>query len=178
MVKYSTGSPIADLSFDPENLRRLTPFRCSKLEFVGPETYATAKHTANQVFGMNLHLYGGYAFTGALITRRAIKRTKAGRETFSDGNCCIPYATPSATVLFADTIRYADKGYQAWMFFGGDLAYATMVHSAGIVNVSMLDGHAKSATLSELRTKSKFIPDTGRSDYGYFYDLNGNQYRN
>ena len=76
------------------------------------------------------------------------------------------------------TIRYADKGYQAWMFFGGDLAYATMVHSAGIVNVSMLDGHAKSATLSELRTKSKFIPDTGRSDYGYFYDLNGNQYRN
>ena len=174
MVKYSTGSPIADLSFDPENLRRLTPFRCSKLEFVSPENYATAKHTANQVFEMNLHLYGGYAFTGALITRRAIKRTKAGRETFTDGNCCIPYATPSATVLFADTIRYADKGYQAWMFFGGDLAYATMVHSAGIVNVSMLDGHAQSATLSELRTKSKFIPDTGRSDYGYFYDLNGN----
>ena len=178
LVKYSTGYTIANSSFDPENLRRLTPFRCSKLEFVGPETYATAKYTANQVFGMNLHLYGGYAFTGALITRRAIKRTKAGRETFSDGNCCIPYATPSATVLFADTIRYADKGYQAWMLFGGDLAYATMVHSAGIVNVSMLDGHAKRATLSELRTKSKFIPDTGRSDYGYFYDLNGNQYRN
>ncbi len=127
---------------------------------------------------MNLHLYGGYAFTDALITRRAIKRSKAGRETFSDGNCCIPWAMPSATVLFADTIRYADNGYQAWFQFGGDYAYATMVHSAGVVNVGMLDGHAKSATLSELRTKSKFIADTGTSSYGYFYDLNGNLYKN
>ena len=47
LVKYSTGYTIANSSFDPENLRRLTPFRCSKLKFVGPETYATAKHTAN-----------------------------------------------------------------------------------------------------------------------------------
>ena len=45
-------------------------------------------------------------------------------------------------LAYTDTIRYADKGYQAWLLFGGDLAYATMVHSANIVNVSMLDGHA------------------------------------
>lgn len=178
LVVYSLG-PIDPLSFGLDQAKQhLSTFNCPKLGFKGQAAYSKAKHCLNQVYGMNLHLFGGYAFTGAQITRRAIKRSKAGRETFSDGNCCIPYASPSATVLFADTIRYESNGYTAWLLFGGDRSYATMVHGKTAVNVSMLDGHAESATLGKLRRESKFIPDNGTTSYGWIYDLNGNIYKN
>lgn len=179
LVKYSSGFTIDSItSLSQDNLKHLSAFCCPKLDFKGKDAYSLAKHSANQVYGMNLHLFGGYAFTGAQITRRAIKRSKAGRETFSDGNCCIPYASPSATVLFADTIRHESNGYTAWLLFGGDLSYATMAHGKTAVNVSMLDGHAESATLGKLRSESKFIPDNGTTSYGWIYDLNGNIYKN
>ena len=178
IVEYSQHKSIDSAnSFAPENIKSLRMLRCPALNFVGKDTYSYAKHTANQVFGMNLHLFGGYAFSGALITRRAVKRSRLGREKFSDGNCCIPYAAPAVTVLFADTIRYYNGGYTAYLMFGGDYSYATMVHGTLSVNVSMLDGHSESASLSKLRREAKFIPDEGSASYGQIFDLDGNIYK-
>ena len=61
--------------------------------------------------------------------------------------------------------------------FGGDYSYATMVHGTLSVNVSMLDGHSESASLSKLRREAKFIPDEGSASYGQIFDLDGNIYK-
>ncbi len=146
LVKFSTGK--APQSTDTEAVNAaLKTYRCPSI------SPGSTDNNWEQSYGENFMLFGGYA-TDPYGTLRFIKRTTAAQQTY--GNPCIVLKNPSATVLFADSVR-TDTAYkgQGAFFFGASNSWAATIHS-GSVNVAMLDGSARSCTVNRLLVEHGF----------------------
>ena len=148
-----------------ENTKALQIFHCPGINFMEPG--GEVKGIVYQTYGLNYRLYGGVPES----MRKALKRSQAGRLESGDVDT-VPYARPSDTVMFADTLRFRNGQFGGCYFiFGADFSFAGAIHSRAKVNVCMLDGSARTSSVSELRTKSSF-----KNSYGSIYDISGAWY--